>query len=70
MRHEKSRSARRGEGFGVCFRVKRSTKSRDACGKLEVLDCIGMCVLGQMRNEKSRSMRRIEGFWSVFLGQV
>ena len=35
--HEKSRSVSRVECFGVCFWVKRSTKSRDACGKMEVL---------------------------------
>ena len=46
-RQAKSRSLMRVEGFGACFWAKRSTKSRDACGKIEVLDCIGMCVLGQ-----------------------
>ena len=57
---------RRVEGFGVCFWVKRSEKSRDTCGKMEVLDCIRMCVLGQMRHEKSRSVRRVEGFGVYF----
>ena len=66
-RHEKSRSVRRVEGFGVCFWVRRSTKSRDASGKMEVLDCIGMCVfLGQRRHEKSRKVRRVEGFGVYF----
>ena len=56
-RHDKSRSVRRVEGFGACFWVKRRTKSRDACGKMKVLDCFGMCVLVQMRHEKSKSVR-------------
>ena len=33
---------------------------------MEVLNCIGMCVLGQMRHEMSRSGRRIEGFEVCF----
>ena len=57
---------RRVEGFGVRFWFKRSTKSRDACGKMEVLDCIGICVRGQMRDDKSRSARRVEGFGVSF----
>ena len=49
--------------------VKRSKKSQDAESKMEVLDCIGMCVLGQMRHEKPRSVRRVEGFGVGSLGQ-
>ena len=43
MRHAKSRSVRRAEGFGVCFWLKISKKSRNAFGKMEVLDCF-FCV--------------------------
>ena len=50
----------------MCFWVKRSTKIRDACGKVDVLDCIGLFVMGQMRNEKLRSLRRAEGFGVCF----
>ena len=66
MRYEKSRSAWMVEGFGVYFWVKCTTKSQDAYGKMEVLDCIGMSVLGQMYHEKSRSVKRAEGFGVCF----
>lgn len=33
---------------------------------MEVLDCIGMCVLGQMRHKKSILVRRIERFRVYF----
>ena len=57
---------RRVEDFAVCFWLKISTKSRDALWKMDVWDCIGMCVLGQMGHEKSTSVRPVEGFGVCF----
>ena len=62
MSHKKPRSIKRATSFGVCFWVKRSAKSRGSFGKMEVLDCIGMCVLDQRHHEKVRSVRRVEDF--------
>ena len=54
MRHDKSRSVRRVEGIGVCSWIKRSVKSRHAWGKMDVLDCIEMCVFWVKCVMKSR----------------
>ena len=46
----------------MCFWVKRSTESRNVCGKMEIFNCIGQCVLGQRRYEQSRRSRQAESF--------
>ena len=70
VRREMSRD-QCGKRFGVGFWAKRSTKIRDACGQMDVLDCIGMfvleCAFGSSAKRKDEMLAIEWRFFRLYL---